>query len=154
MDIRRSDAAESGEQRQHQRGGDEEYCAIRKKVGDEAHETGRHNSSSRGEALIASESIAKRGVADQAKANGSNRQPQEAAGDPLEHQSGQHQRERRPNCNDQRAGCNHRSSQCDREPLRLDSVEQCAAGELTQQSGEPGCRQHKADVLLGPILLG
>jgi hypothetical protein len=25
---------------------------------------------------------------------------------------------------------------------------------LSQQSGEPGCRQHEADVLLGPSLLG
>jgi len=80
--------------------------------------------------------------------------PREAAGDPLEHQSGQHQQESRPNCDDQRARCNHDGAQRDRDSLRLDSIEQCSAGELTQQSCEPGCGQHKADVLLAPFLLG
>ena len=41
MDIRRPDAAETGQQRQHQRGSNEEYRAIRQDIGDEAHETGR-----------------------------------------------------------------------------------------------------------------
>ena len=154
MDIRRPDAAETGEQRQHQRGSDEEYRAIRQEIGDEAHETGRDHPSRRGEALIASKPFGQRGVADQAKADGSNRQPQEAAGDPLEHQSGQHQRESRPNCDDQCTGCNHGGTQRDRDSLRSDSVEQCPAGKLTQQSGEPRCRQYKADVLLGPFLRG
>ena len=123
--------AESGEQRKHQRGSDEEYRAIRQEIGDEAHETGRDHPSRRSEALIAAESFGERGMADQAKADGSNRQPQEAAGDPLKHQSGQHQRETRPKCNDQCARRNHSGTQRDRGSLRSDGVEHRTAGELT-----------------------
>ena len=118
----------ASEQRKHQRGSDEEYRAIRQEIGDEAHETGREYPSRRGEALITSESLGERCVANQAKADGGNRQPQEAAGDPLEHQSGQHQWETRPNCNNQRACCNHTGTQRDRNSLRSDSIEQCTAG--------------------------
>ena len=74
MDIRRPDAAERGEQRNHQRGGSEEYCAIRQEIGDEAHDTGRDHPSRRGEALIASESFGECYVADQAKADGTDHQ--------------------------------------------------------------------------------
>jgi hypothetical protein len=61
---------------------------ARYEIGDEAHETGRDHPSRRGGALIASEALGKHCVADQAEADGSNCQPQEAAGDPLEHQGG------------------------------------------------------------------
>jgi hypothetical protein len=91
MDICRPDAAQSEEQGKHQRGSDEEYRAERQEIGDQAHETGRDYASRRSEALIASEPLGKRGVADETKADGDNRQAQEATGDPLEHKSGQHQ---------------------------------------------------------------
>ena len=143
MDIRGPDAAETGEQREHQRGSDEEYRAIRQEIGNEAHKTGRNHPSRRGEALIAPKPFGKRCVANQAKADRSNRQPQEAASDPLEHQGGQHQRESRPNSDDQRTRCNHGGAERDRDSLRSDSVEQCTAGKLTQQSGEPRCRSRK-----------
>jgi hypothetical protein len=67
MDIRRPDAAESGEQRNHQRGSSEEYRAIRQEISDDPHETGRNHPSRRGEALIASESFGKCYVTDQAR---------------------------------------------------------------------------------------
>ena len=154
MDICRLDAAESGEQRKHQRGGGKEYRAIRQEIGDEAHETGRDYPSHRGEALIASESFGERCVADQAKADRGNRQSKEATGDPLEHQRCEHQRETRPNRNNQRACCNHTGTERDRDSLRSDSIEQCTAGQLTEQSGESTCRQHKTDALWGPVSPG
>src|SRR6202161_2107304 len=86
MDVCGPDAAKSDEQRKHQRGGDEEYRAKRQEVGDEAHEAGRDYASHRGEALIAPESFGERGVADETKANGNDRQPQETTCDSLEHQ--------------------------------------------------------------------
>jgi hypothetical protein len=104
MDIFGPDAAKSPEQRKHQRGGDKEYRAKRQKISDEAHE---NYASCRGEALIASKSFAECYVANDTKADGNNRQPQEPAGGPLEHQSCQHQWKTRPNCNNQRASCDH-----------------------------------------------
>ena len=107
MDISGPDAAKSDKQRKHQRGGDEEYRAKRKEIGDEAHKAGRHYASHRGEALIASQSFGQRCIADEAEADGYNRQPQEATGDPLKHQGSQHQWEIRPDCDNERAGCDH-----------------------------------------------
>jgi hypothetical protein len=154
VDIGRPNANERGEQRKHQRGNGEKYRAIRHEIGDEARETGREHTSRRGEALIASKSFGERCVADQAKADGDDREAQEPAGDPLENQSGHHQRQRRPNGNDQCAGRNHSGTKGDRESLRADGIEQSTSWQLTQQSGEAGCRQYEADILLRPILLG
>jgi hypothetical protein len=113
VNVRRLNAAESKEQRQNQCGGDQEDRAIRQEITDKAHEAGRQNASRRCETLIASEALAQRSVADEAKADGSDRQPQEPAGDPLEHESGQHQRETRPNRNDECASCHHGGPQGD-----------------------------------------
>jgi len=106
-------------------------------IGNEAHKSGSDPPSRRGEALIASESLAKCCVADEAKTDGRNCQPQEPAGNTLEYQRGQHQRETRPKCNDQRAGRNHCGTKRDSGALRSHGVEQFTAGSLTQQAGEP-----------------
>ncbi|MFZ1110763.1 MAG: hypothetical protein WAN43_20755 [Rhodomicrobium sp.] len=94
--IRTLDAPESGKQRQDERGGGKEYGSIGQEIADKAHKTRREHPSRRSESLIASEPFAKRRVAYQAKADGGDRQPQESARDPLEHQSSQHQPETRP----------------------------------------------------------
>jgi hypothetical protein len=67
-------------------------------------------------------------VADQTKANGRNRQPQQPASDPLKHQSGRYQRESRPKRNHQCGGCNNSGTQHDNNSLRPDGVEQFTAG--------------------------
>ena len=153
VNVWRLDAAQSKEQRQNQCGVGQEDRAIRQEVTDEAHEAGRQNASRRRETLIAPEAFAQRIVADEPKADGNDRQPQKPAGDPLENQSGQHQREARPKRDDERACCHHEGTQGDQISLRADSIEQFPGGQLGQQSGEPRRRQHEADVLLGPFLL-
>src|SRR5258708_5115745 len=67
----------------------------------------------RAKTLIASEAFAKRRMTHQAKADGGDRQAQDPAGDPLEDQRGQHQRETRPKRNHECASCNHGGSQGD-----------------------------------------
>ena len=82
MDVGSLDAAEGGEQRDHQRGGDEEYRAGTEEIGNEPHETARRTPPIEGEALIASKTLGERCVADEAKADGGNRAAHEPASDP------------------------------------------------------------------------
>ena len=85
VDVCRVDV-KSDEQRKHQCGGDEKNCSIRQDIADETHEACRDHPSCRGEALIASKSFGKRRVADEANADGSNRQSEQSTSDPEQRQ--------------------------------------------------------------------
>jgi hypothetical protein len=152
VNVRRPDVSEGGKQRQDQCRSCKEYGSIRQKITDEAYKTACEQPSCRSEALIASEPLAKRRLANEAEANGSYRQPQEAAADRLERQGCEHHRKSRPERNGQRGRGDHKGAPDDSGPLGTDGVEQFTGRHLAHQSGRPSCRQDKTDILLGPVL--
>jgi hypothetical protein len=91
-------------------------------------------------------------VADQSEANGNNRRPEHAAGDPLQHFCEGDRREAGPKAEDQDAQGYGQYSGPDQRSFRSHSIHKLTAWHLTKQTGGAANAQDKSDVLGGPPL--
>ena len=153
VDVGCTDASERNEQWKGECGDCQEYRLVRQKISDQAHEAGRDQISRRGEALIASEPFRQGRMANQAEADRSDRRPEEAARDSLQHQGREDQRKARLKCNNDRTDGHHYDARHNDRSLRADGIQQFASRELTEQAGNAARGQNETDIFLRPFLV-
>src|SRR6516165_3800216 len=93
-------------------------------------------------------------MANQAKANRSDRRSEKAAGYTLQHKSDEDQRQARPKCKYQGTDDHNARPDCYYRSFGANFVQHFAARKLAKQCSHATCREHKAYLGLRPFLIG